>query len=75
MDLIVIMILTSRTRISFIALVPASCFGLGQDVAVATLGFLGGEDILYSEEDIEEVEDVEEVEIDDTEEKKENDDE
>ncbi len=33
------------------------------------------EDILYSEEDIEEVEDVEEVEIDDTEEKKENDDE
>lgn len=32
-----------------IALVPASCFGLGQDVAVATLGFLGGEDILYSE--------------------------
>jgi hypothetical protein len=32
-----------------LALVPASCFGLGQDVAIATLGTLGAGDVEYSE--------------------------
>jgi len=32
-----------------IALIPASCFGLGQDVANSTLGILGVEDVAYSE--------------------------
>ncbi len=32
-----------------IALAPVSCFGLGQNAAVATLGILGAEDVEYSE--------------------------
>jgi hypothetical protein len=31
------------------ALLPASCFGLGQEAAITTLGFLGAEDVVYSE--------------------------